>query len=86
VRIQSDGNSGKTEQATQTFLQAIDLAAQLNMKPLLAHCHMGLARYHIKLGEEANARSEIATAAEMYRSLNMNFWLPEAEEILREQR
>ncbi|MGA8017390.1 MAG: hypothetical protein WCA42_00850 [Desulfobacterales bacterium] len=35
---------------------AINLAEELNMKPLLAHCHLKLGQHYIKMGKTDMAR------------------------------
>ena len=45
------------------------------MRPLLAHCHLGLGTLHSQGGGE-QARTELATAMALYRSMAMTFWLP----------
>ena len=84
AKIQTNADLGKSGLARQTFLQAIELAAELNMQPLLAHCRLGLGRLHIASGNIDQALTEVKTAVELFRSLNMTFWLPEAEAILRD--
>jgi hypothetical protein len=52
------------------------------MRPLLAHCHLGLGRLYATTGHHAEARAELSTAITMYRSMDMTFWLPQAEAAL----
>ena len=52
------------------------------MPPLAAHCHMGLGSLYQKTGREDEARAEITQAVEMYREIEMTFWLEQAEEAL----
>ena len=84
AKIQSEIGSGQTEQATHTFRQAIDLAEELKMRPLLAHCSLELGQFYIRSGKYEKARSELMKATDLYRSLGMRFWLPKAEAILGE--
>jgi hypothetical protein len=49
------------------------------MRPLVAHCHLGLATLYQKVGREDGARAELTTASEMYRAMEMPFWLAKAE-------
>ena len=53
------------------------------MRPLQAHCHHGLGtaiRHRRASGEQA--RAALATAIELYRAMDMTFWLPQAEAAL----
>ena len=52
------------------------------MRPLAAHCHKGLGSLYQKTGREDEARAEITQAVEMYRAMEMTFWLKQAEEAL----
>jgi hypothetical protein len=53
------------------------------MRPLLAHCCLDLGNFYIKNGRNKEARTELMNAIDLYRSLDMRFWLPEAEAALR---
>jgi tetratricopeptide (TPR) repeat protein len=69
-------------QAEAHYHQALALADELGMRPLQAHCHLGLGTLHAKLGRQEPARSELSAAIELYRSMKMTFWLPQAEAAL----
>jgi hypothetical protein len=49
------------------------------MRPLQAHCHLGLGKLYRRIGRLDEARAELATAISMLREMEMTFWLPEAE-------
>jgi class 3 adenylate cyclase/tetratricopeptide (TPR) repeat protein len=69
------------EQAESYYRQALALADELGMRPLVAHCHLGLGTLYQKLGRDQR-QSELITAAEMYRAMEMTFWLEKAEAAL----
>jgi len=69
----------ETEQAEAHYRQALTMAEELGMRPLQAHCHCGLGTLYAKTGRQEQARAELSTAIEMYRAMDMAFWLPEAE-------
>jgi hypothetical protein len=52
------------------------------MRPLQAHCHRGLGMLYSTIGQPEPARREFSTAIEMYRTMAMTFWLPQAEAAL----
>ena len=52
------------------------------MRPLQAHCHRGLGILYAKTGPAAPARAALATAVDLYRTMDMTFWLPETEAAL----
>jgi hypothetical protein len=52
------------------------------MRPLVAHCHLGLGRLYHQTGRDAQARAALTTAIDLYRAMDMTFWLPQAEAAL----
>jgi DNA-binding winged helix-turn-helix (wHTH) protein/tetratricopeptide (TPR) repeat protein len=61
------------------YRQAQALADELGMRPLKAHCHRGLGTLYSKEDRREQACAELATAIELYRVMDMTFWLPQAE-------
>jgi class 3 adenylate cyclase/tetratricopeptide (TPR) repeat protein len=72
----------ESAQAEAHYQQALALAEELGMRPLQAHCHQGLGMLYAKLGQQEQARTELATAVEMYRGMDMTFGLPQTEAAL----
>jgi class 3 adenylate cyclase/tetratricopeptide (TPR) repeat protein len=70
------------EQAEAYYRQALALAEELGMRPLQAHCRHGLGTLYAATGQREQARTELSTAIEMYRSMEMTFWLPQTEVAL----
>jgi hypothetical protein len=66
------------------YWQALALAEALGMQPLVAHCHLGLGTLYSKVGRQDQARAELSITIELYRTLDMTFWLPQAEAALAE--
>ncbi len=64
------------------YQQALALADECGMRPLQAHCHCGLGTLYARIGQREQARTELATAIEFYRAMDMTFWLPQAEATL----
>ena len=54
------------------------------MRPLVAHCHLGLGKLYRRTGQLEEAREHLTTATTMYREMDMRFWLEQAEQELRE--
>jgi hypothetical protein len=52
------------------------------MRPLQAHCHLGLGTLYRKLGRAEQAHTELTAAIALYRAMEMTFWLPQAEVAL----
>ena len=65
--------------ALDAYGEALDLAAQLDMRALAALCHLGMGALHQRLGAGARAREDLRTAAAMLQELGMTLWLEEAE-------
>jgi tetratricopeptide (TPR) repeat protein len=72
----------ENEPAAAHFRQALALAEELGMRPLVAHCHRDLGMLYAMLGQPAQARTALLTAIEMYRVMDMTFWLPQTEAAL----
>jgi tetratricopeptide (TPR) repeat protein len=68
--------------AAAYYQQALVLAEALGMGPLQAHCHLSLGTMYAKAGQWEQAHAALSTAIEMYRSMEMTFWLPQAEAAL----
>jgi tetratricopeptide (TPR) repeat protein len=68
--------------AEQHYRQALALAEALGMRPLQAHCHRGLGTLYAKTGRREQARAELSAAIELYKVMDMTFWLPQAEAAL----
>jgi Flp pilus assembly protein TadD len=68
--------------AEDHYRQALALAEELGMRPLQAHCHRGLGTLYANTGQQEQARTELATASDLYRAMDMIFWLPQAEAAL----
>jgi class 3 adenylate cyclase/tetratricopeptide (TPR) repeat protein len=64
--------------AEEHYRRALALAEELGMRPLQAHCHLGLSTLHAKRGRREQARPELSAAVELYRAMDMTFWLTEA--------
>jgi tetratricopeptide (TPR) repeat protein len=76
----------EAEPATAAYRQALALADELGMRPLQAHCHRGLGMLYAKIGLREQARTALSTAINLYRAMEMTFWLPEAEAALAQGR
>jgi tetratricopeptide (TPR) repeat protein len=72
----------EVEAAEAYYRQALALVAALGMRPLQAHCHRGLGTLYAKSYRPEQVGAEISTAMEMYRTMAMTFWLPQAEAAL----
>jgi tetratricopeptide (TPR) repeat protein len=70
------------DQAEAHYRQALTLAEDLGMCPLQAHCHRSPGTLYAASSQREQARAELSTAVEMYRVMDMTFWLPQTEAAL----
>src|SRR5215470_15479612 len=61
--------------------EALSLGSELAMRPLVAHCHLGLGKLYRRTGKRQEAREQLATATTMYREMGMMYWLEQAAEM-----
>jgi class 3 adenylate cyclase/tetratricopeptide (TPR) repeat protein len=67
------------ESAEGHYREALALAEPGGMRPLVAHCHLGLGTLYRRKGKRQEARQHLALATAMYREMDMRFWLTQAE-------
>jgi tetratricopeptide (TPR) repeat protein len=70
------------EPAEAHYRQALALAETLGMRPLQAHCHYGLATLYAQNSQRVQACAELASAIELYRTMEMTRWLTLAKVAL----
>jgi DNA-binding NtrC family response regulator/tetratricopeptide (TPR) repeat protein len=59
--------------------RAMTLAEELGMRPLVAHCHLGLGKLYRGAGKRQQAHEHLTAAAALYGEMDMRFWLEEME-------
>jgi class 3 adenylate cyclase/tetratricopeptide (TPR) repeat protein len=69
-------------QAASFYRQALALAEELGMRPLQAHCHRSLGMLYATTGQREQARAALSSAIDLYRAMEMTFWLPQTEAAL----
>jgi tetratricopeptide (TPR) repeat protein len=80
--IAAHRDSPEIAQPEAYYRQALALAEELGMRPLQAHCHRGLGMLYATTGWREQARAELSIAIDLYRAMEMTFWLPQAETVL----
>ena len=73
AREPSDARESETQ-----YREALGIAEQLEMRPLQAHCHLGLGKLYRAVDRGEEAQAELSTAVEMFRDMDLTRWLPEA--------
>jgi predicted ATPase/class 3 adenylate cyclase len=76
-------NSPGPEPPAEYYNRALALAKELGMRPLEAHCHMGLGSLYVATDKRERAHAEFSTAKELYDIMGMPFWLMQAEVALK---
>jgi class 3 adenylate cyclase/tetratricopeptide (TPR) repeat protein len=74
------------ERVEECHRRALGLADKLGMRPLVAHCHLGLGKLYRRTDKDEQAREHLATATTMYREMGMTYWLEQAEAALLSRR
>jgi tetratricopeptide (TPR) repeat protein len=77
--IHASGDPGDVPQAEAAYRQAICLAEELGMRPILALCHLGLGVLYRERGRLPEARSELSVAIALFRAMGMTSWLGRGE-------
>jgi class 3 adenylate cyclase/tetratricopeptide (TPR) repeat protein len=67
------------ESAPAQYGQALARAQELGMRPLVAHCHLGLGTLYRRTGDHPKAEEHLTTARAMYQGMDMGFYLAQAD-------
>ena len=79
--VAAHGDPPGVETAAGRYRDAMNLASEIGMCPLVAHCHFGLGKVYRRTEkrEQQEAQEHFTTATTMYREMDMRFWLEKAE-------
>ena len=67
------------ESGAAHYREALALAEMRGMRPLVAHCHLGLGKLFRRIGEREHAQENLTAATTMYREMDMDFWLKQGQ-------
>ena len=70
------------DKAEHHYLAAIALAEELEMRPLLARCHLGIGRLYLCAGDPDRAEDHLLTATRLFSAMDMPLWLRQAASSL----
>ena len=70
------------DDAQATYRHALARALELEMRPLQARCHLGLATLARRIGHDHEAQAEIQIARDTFQALAMPYWSARAESVL----
>jgi class 3 adenylate cyclase/tetratricopeptide (TPR) repeat protein len=76
ISLRAELGIGEAEEALH---RALTLATELEMRPLVAHCHLGFGTLYRRSGRRGESDEHFATATTMYREMDMTYWLGRAE-------
>jgi tetratricopeptide (TPR) repeat protein len=65
--------------AETAYREALTRASALGMRPLVAHCHLGLGELYRRSGGGVKGREHLIIAITMYGEMGMRLWLERAE-------
>jgi tetratricopeptide (TPR) repeat protein len=80
--IASQGDPLDAANAELVYEQASALSERLGMRPLQAHCRLGLGRLLLRTGRREAARGSLLVAEASFRALGMPYWCRQAREGL----
>jgi tetratricopeptide (TPR) repeat protein len=76
--IAAHANPPDEESGVGHYRAALGSATELGMRPLVAHCHLGLGKLYRRTGDPGKAQEHLMSAASMYRDMGMPYWLDKA--------
>jgi len=82
--IATDPARFDAERGEAHYRGALALAEPRGMRPLVAHCHLGLGKLYRRTGNPQEAHEHLTIATTMYREMDMRFWLEQAEVEMKE--
>jgi len=84
AEIASRDSAADSVTAERYYREASERAMKLGLRPLVAHCDFGLGKLYRRTDKRQEAQEHLATAARMYREMDMRFWLEQAEAEVKE--
>jgi transcriptional regulator with AAA-type ATPase domain/tetratricopeptide (TPR) repeat protein len=82
AEIASRAASAETASIEASYGEAIALAEELGMRPLQAHCRLGLGQFYKRIENRPSARTQIEAAVSLYREMQVPHWVAKAETAL----
>jgi tetratricopeptide (TPR) repeat protein len=79
--IATHPNRFDAERGEAHYRKALALAEPRGMRPLVAHCYLGLGKFYRRTGQREQAREHLTAAMTMYREMDMTYWLEKAQAL-----
>jgi hypothetical protein len=70
-----------SEHAEAHYRDALAIAQELGMRPLVAHCHLGLGKLYRRAGTREQAQGHLSVAVTVYREMDMTYRLNQSESV-----
>jgi cytochrome P450/class 3 adenylate cyclase/tetratricopeptide (TPR) repeat protein len=81
----SDGPAG-FDDAARCYREAIALASDMGMRPLLARCHLAAGSMHLVASQRSASIWHLTKAVALLGAMGMRFWLEQAEAAIAQHR
>jgi tetratricopeptide (TPR) repeat protein len=82
--IKTKVKPAEVDEAENCYVEAITVAEELGMRPLIAHCHVGLGKLYRDINKTEKAKPHLSDGVAMMREMEMGLWLERAETELKE--
>jgi len=82
--IATDAACFDAERGEAHYRKALALAEPRGMRPVIAHCHLGLGKLYRCTRGRQEAREHLSAATTLYRDMGMTYWLEKAEAEVQE--
>lgn len=69
----------EVDAADAHYRQALTLAEELGLRPLVAHCHLGLGSLYRRAGARQQGQEHLTTALAMFGEMDMPHWCRQVE-------
>jgi tetratricopeptide (TPR) repeat protein len=83
-QIDALSSRADVQAAEAHYGEALALAEPRGMRPLVAHCYLGLGKLYRRTDKREQGQEHLATATTMYREMGMTYWLDQMEAETRE--
>jgi tetratricopeptide (TPR) repeat protein len=74
----------EVDEAEEFYTQALTLAREMGLRPLVARCHLHLGRMYGMAGKRAQGHEHLTSAKELFLDMQMRFWLEKADVAVKE--
>jgi hypothetical protein len=74
-----NGEPLDADEGERQYHESATLSRVLGMRPLVAHCHLGVGKLYQRTGKREQAQEHLTTATTMYREMGMTYWLEKAK-------